>query len=98
VETVLIETYAPRGTAVAALSNDARGAAQQMARRGHDVRYVQTIFVPGDEICFHLFEAASAKALTEGTRETALRSGRVAGVAASVWAAGEDGGGERMET
>jgi Domain of unknown function (DUF3303) len=86
-EMVLIETYAPHDTAVATLADDARAAAKQMARRGHDVRYVQSIFVPSDETCFHLFEAASPEALTEGTRATALRSGRVAGIAATVSAA-----------
>jgi hypothetical protein len=89
-ETVLIESFAPRDSELAALAGDARGAAQEMARRGLHVRYIQTIFVPVDEICFHLFEAGSAEAFVEGTRGTDLGSGRVAGVAASVWAADLD--------
>jgi hypothetical protein len=89
-ETVLIESFAPRDSELAALADDARGAAQEMTRRGLHVRHIQTIFVPVDETCFHLFEAGSAEALAEGTRGTHLGSGRVAGVAASVWAADVD--------
>jgi hypothetical protein len=89
-EAVLIESFAPRDSELAALAGDARGAVQEMARRGLHVRYIQTIFVPVDETCFHLFEAGSAEALAEGTRGTALGSGRVAGVAAFVWTADLD--------
>ena len=89
-ETVLVETYAPRDSAVAVLADDAHAAAQQMARQGHAVRYVQTIFVPDDETCFHLFEAASAAAVAGGKRATALRSGLVAGLVACVFAADRD--------
>jgi hypothetical protein len=83
-EMVLIETYAQRDTAVGTLAASGRRAAQEMTRGGHDVRYIQTVFVAIDETCFHLFEADSTDAVVAGTRDTSLGSARVVSVAASL--------------
>jgi hypothetical protein len=82
--TFLVEAYAPRETDLARLTEEARAAATQIGRRGIDVRYVQTIFVPEDETCFHMFDAASAEAIAEGSRYTSLRAGRVVAAVASA--------------
>jgi hypothetical protein len=52
VPTYLVEVYAPRGTDISELVSDARAAAE-----GLD--HMRSIFVPEDEICFHLFSAAT---------------------------------------
>lgn len=60
----LVETYLPRGDAAlrAAFDRRARDAAAQLTRERTQVRFQQSIHVPEDEICFYVFEAASAPA------------------------------------
>jgi hypothetical protein len=50
VPTYLVEVYAPRGTDISELVADARAAEGEL-------RHLRSIFVPEDEICFHLFSA-----------------------------------------
>lgn len=40
-------------------SRKAERAAAELARGGADIRYVRSVFVPGDEMCLLLFEADS---------------------------------------
>ncbi len=50
----LVEVYAPGTSELSVLAAQARAAA-------HDgVRYVRSIFIPEDELCFHLFEGSSS--------------------------------------
>jgi hypothetical protein len=66
------EMYVSRNNGAAVEDDEARvrGAAAQLSGEGRHVRFVRTIFVPEDETCFYLFEAAS-----EGTvREVGLRA------------------------
>ena len=42
------------------------------------MRFLRSVFVPEDETCFYLYEAASAEAVREAARRAALQSGRVA--------------------
>jgi hypothetical protein len=63
----LVELYLP-GRDAAALEDAAaraRSVVHGPAGRGKQARYLRTIFVPGDEMCFHLFEAASPDAVAE---------------------------------
>ena len=78
----LVELYVPRIGAEEAheAGRRARRAARQLAREGTPVRYVRTTFLPGDETCFHVFEAAAADAVEEVGRRARL--GRVRVVAA----------------
>ena len=75
----LVETYVPRTNAGAARAagRRARAAARQLSREGKLVRYVRTTFLPGDETCFHIFEAASEEDVTEACRRAAVGSPRI---------------------
>lgn len=42
------------------------------------VRYVRSTFVPGDEVCFHVFEAASADDVVRVAADLGVRLDRVA--------------------
>jgi hypothetical protein len=48
-----------------------------VSRQGVSVRYVRTTLVPGDETCFHLFEAASHDAVAEVCRLAGIESPRI---------------------
>ncbi len=51
----LVESYTPRSAAMSEIEEQARRAAG-----GTGVRYVRSIFIRADEICFHLLDAPSA--------------------------------------
>ena len=70
----LVESYLAAGPA---LLEDARSRARRAAELGEGVRYLRTMFVPGDETCFHLFEAPSARVLGNAARLAALAHARI---------------------
>lgn len=70
----LVESYL---AARPALLEKARRNARRTAEVGDGVRYLRTIFVPGDETCFHLFEAPSSRALGDAARLAALGYARI---------------------
>jgi hypothetical protein len=76
----LLELYVSRTDAVAVEegASRARSAAEQLTREGTPVRYVRSIFVPEDETCFLLCEAASVEAVRETARRAALSFERIA--------------------
>jgi hypothetical protein len=59
----LVETFLARGDAVALEARDrrARSAAKQLTRTGTPVRFDGAIHVPGDEMCFYIFDAPSGR-------------------------------------
>jgi hypothetical protein len=69
VPSFLIESYVSRARTAAA---DAVARARRAADLADGVAYVRTTFVPGDETCFHLFEAPSSAVLGEAVRLAAL--------------------------
>jgi hypothetical protein len=73
----LVEVYLPRSCAEAASSagGRARAAAEALARAG--IRYVRTTFLPDDEACFHLFEAASVELVEKAAADAGLGPARV---------------------
>ncbi len=76
----IVEAYLSRETADA-FARDAkrlRLAADELSRDGTRVRYLRRIFVPEDETCFYLYEAASADAVREAAMRAALPYERVA--------------------
>jgi hypothetical protein len=76
----LLELYVARANAVA-IDQDAqrvRLAAEEHTRQGTPVRYLRSIFVPEDETCFLIFEAASADAVKAVAERASLSFEHVA--------------------
>ncbi len=75
----LVETYLPRTQAHDArtVGRRARAAARQLSCEGAPVRYVRTTLLPDDEMCFHVFEAASEQAVAATCRRAGLESARI---------------------
>ncbi|TMC47695.1 MAG: DUF4242 domain-containing protein [Chloroflexi bacterium] len=75
----LVELYLPRADEATAQRREeqARLAAQQVTSEGTLVRYLQSIFVPEEETCFYLYEAASPDAVREAARRAQLPCDRV---------------------
>jgi hypothetical protein len=76
----LVETYASklRVHEARAAGRRARAAAEQLSREGARIRYVRTTFLPDDETCFHVFEAASEEAVGEVCWRAGIGAGRIA--------------------
>ena len=70
----LVEVYAPRSARLGELEAAARSA----ARAAEGVRYLESIHVPEDETCFHLFDGPSADTVREAARQGSLIVQRVA--------------------
>jgi hypothetical protein len=75
----LVETYVPRAHPhdARAAGQRARAAARRLSREGEPVRYVRTTLLPGDETCFHVFDAASEDAVAEACRLAWLETPRI---------------------
>jgi hypothetical protein len=73
----LVEVYVPRAEDARAAGRRARAAARQLSREGGSVQYIRTTFLPSDETCFHLFDAASESAVAEACRRAGLGSPRI---------------------
>lgn len=75
----LLELYVSRGdgAAVEAGSARARDAAEQLTREGTPVRYLRSIFMPADETCFFLYEAAAPGDVEDAARRADLPFERV---------------------
>jgi Protein of unknown function (DUF4242) len=56
-------------------------AAEELTREGTPVRFLRSIFVPEDETCLFLYEAASAAAVCEAVRRASLPFDRVVAAA-----------------
>jgi hypothetical protein len=75
----LAELYLPRSRAdeARAAGLRARATAEELSGEGGAVRYLRTTFVPDDETCFHVFEAASAELVEEVASRAGLGAARV---------------------
>ena len=75
----LLEVYLPRSRAheVRAAAHRARAVADALAREGVPIHYVRTTYLPDDETCFYLFEAASPDVVEEAGRRAELGRVRV---------------------
>jgi Protein of unknown function (DUF4242) len=80
----LIELYISRTDAAGAErdAKRARLAAEQVSRAGTPVRYLRSLFLPLDETCLLLYEAASADAVRMAAQRAALSFDRVTEVSA----------------
>ena len=81
----LVETFLPRGRAGErmARARRARAAAEDMTRQGPRVRFERWIDVPGDEICFFLFDADSSRDVVLAAQRAELDPLRVVEAIAS---------------
>jgi hypothetical protein len=79
VASYLVETYVPGAQALdaRAAGRRVRLAARHLSREGVSVRYVRTTLLPGDETCFHVFEAASHDAVADACRLAGLETVRI---------------------
>jgi len=79
VPSYLVETYVPQSHAdeIRTTARRARAIAKTLSRGGTPVRYVRTTFLPEDETCFHVFEAASEDAVGEVCRLAGIGSARI---------------------
>ena len=75
----LVETFLAHGDAgaLAARERRARSAAEELTRTGTPVRFDGAIHIPGDEMCFFLFEAPSGRAAALAAQSAALDPFRV---------------------
>lgn len=76
----LVELYVSRSEsgAVESQARSASIAAEELTRERRPVRYVRSIFVPEDETCFLLYEAATAADVEEAARRASLPFSHVA--------------------
>jgi hypothetical protein len=79
VQSYLAEAYVarPRASELRVHERRARAAAKQLTQQGIPIRFLRSIFVPADEICFYVFEAISAEAVGAACERAALRFERV---------------------
>ena len=73
----LVEAYTPASIEIAQVEARARRAADDLAGAGTDVQYVRAIFVPEDELCLHLVDAASAEVANDLVRRAGISPDRI---------------------
>jgi hypothetical protein len=73
----LVEAYTPATTKIEAVEARAKRAADHLAEAGADVQYVSAIFVPRDELCLHLIDAASVAVANELVRRAGISPVRI---------------------
>ena len=91
----LVESYLPasRVEDVSSVDTRARAAADDLRRSGAGLRFVESIFVPVDEMCLLVYEADSAELVREASRRAGIPCERVLEARAS----GRTGRDERSE-
>jgi hypothetical protein len=73
----LVEAYMPATSDLIDLDARARLAATRLTEAGTEVRYMRAIFVPDDETCFLLFEAATSDAVHAASERAGLSAQRI---------------------
>lgn len=75
----LVELFVPRAARaeVQCDAKRARIAADELSREGASVRYLRPLFLPEEETCFHLYEAASLDLVHEAARRAELPLDRI---------------------
>jgi hypothetical protein len=73
----LVEAYTPATVEIADLEARARRTAERLSRDGGPVRYVRAIYVPDDELCLHLVDAASLAAADDLIRRAGISPDRI---------------------
>jgi hypothetical protein len=73
----LVEAHTPASIEIAEVEARARRAANHLARTGTDVGYLHAIFVPEDELCLHLLDAASVDVANDLVRRAGISADRI---------------------
>ena len=75
----VIELYGPSADAetLRAVADRLAAGARHLSGQGTLVRYIDTIFLPGDETCLHLFEAGSEADVRAVARRAGIDVDRV---------------------
>jgi uncharacterized protein DUF4242 len=73
----LVEAYTPASIKIGEVEARAQLAAKELAKAGTDVQYVRAIFVPEDELCLHLVDAASPEAANDLARRAGISPDRI---------------------
>ena len=75
----LIESYLPRSRSgeLPAVVDRLRRATESLTAEGVPVRHLRSTFLPGDELCLHLFAAESEATVGEASRRAAIEPARV---------------------
>lgn len=70
--TFVLDARVPGGSALIELEAQARSLGEAPMGAGLPVGYVRSVFLPGEETCFHVFRAATADVLAGAARRTSL--------------------------
>ena len=75
----LAEVYTSRRelSQVEARTESLRAATAALAASGIPIRHLQVVFVPEEETCFHLFEAAGPESVAQVLRQAGLEPERI---------------------
>jgi hypothetical protein len=75
----VVELYRPSSDAqtLRGVADRLATGARQLSREGTPVRYLETIFLPGDETCLHRFEAGSEAEVLAVARRAGIDVDRV---------------------
>lgn len=70
----VVERHLPNftGEQIAAAAKSAKESSSEMTREGTPVRYLRSIFIPGEDKCFCLFEGENADSVLEANRRAEL--------------------------
>jgi Protein of unknown function (DUF4242) len=79
----LVEAYTPGTADLDGIEAAARLAAAELSAAGTPVRYERAIFVPRDELCFHLLDAPSPEIVRDVVDRAGIVPQRVVEAAAS---------------
>jgi Protein of unknown function (DUF4242) len=75
----VVERYRPSShpDSLSAVADRLTAGARQVSPDGTSVRYLDTIFLPGDETCLHLFEADSEANVRAAARQAGVEVDRI---------------------
>jgi hypothetical protein len=73
----LVEAYTPADTAIGVIEDRARQATAELSEPETPARHVRPIFVPEDETCFYLLDAASRDAAAAAIQRAGISPQRI---------------------
>jgi hypothetical protein len=75
----IVEAYVPTSQSASLGDRDVRlrAAAEEMAAEGTGIRYLNTLLIPEEEICFFVFEASSPEYVAEVSRRAEIGYERI---------------------